>query len=40
MKESAASCGNINSPYYITCKKCGNNPGNDFIKRNISLLKR
>lgn len=42
MKEdySCESCGFINSPYYIICKKCGNDPGNKFIRRNISLLKK
>ncbi len=42
MKEdySCEKCGTINSPYYITCKNCGNNPGNSFIKRNISLFKK
>lgn len=37
---TCATCGTINSPYYITCKKCGNDPGNDFTKRNISLFRK
>ncbi len=37
---SCETCGTINSPYYIVCKKCGNNPGNKFIRRNISFLKK
>jgi hypothetical protein len=42
MKEDYAckSCGTINSPYYISCKKCGENPGNNFIKRNIAKFKK
>jgi hypothetical protein len=37
---SCESCGTVNSPYYIVCKKCGNNPGNEFIRRNIALLRK
>ena len=32
-------CGNVNSPYYGACKKCGENPGNEFIRRNSALFK-
>jgi len=31
-------CGNVNSPYYGKCRKCGENPGNDFIRRNGTLF--
>jgi uncharacterized OB-fold protein len=35
---SCESCGSINSPYYLVCKKCGNDPANNFIKRNKPLF--
>lgn len=34
------ACGYINSPYYGSCKKCGNDPANDFINRNKSFFKK
>jgi hypothetical protein len=34
------SCEYINSPYYLKCKKCGNDPANNFVKRNQSLFKK
>lgn len=36
MKEdySCKSCGETNSAYDLKCRKCGNTPGNDFVKRN------
>lgn len=35
---SCESCGYMNSPYYVKCKKCGNDPANNFVKRNKSLF--
>ncbi|HNX57818.1 MAG TPA: DUF3795 domain-containing protein [Spirochaetota bacterium] len=37
---SCASCGTINSPYYTACAHCGNEPANDFRKRNIALFRK
>ena len=37
---ACSKCETINSPYYIKCKKCNTDPGNDFIERNYSLFKR
>jgi len=37
---SCNTCGTINSPYYVDCKKCGFHPGNEFIKRNSVLFKK
>ena len=37
---SCTECGTVNSPYYIKCKNCGNDPGNPFIARNRSLFEQ
>jgi hypothetical protein len=37
---SCESCGYLNSPYYVTCKKCGNYPANDFVRHNASLFRK
>lgn len=36
---SCTACKAVNSPYYITCKKCGHAPGNNFIERNLEKIK-
>ena len=37
---SCEKCGEINSPYYTACRKCGNDPANPFIRRNISSFRK
>jgi len=37
---SCADCGAINSPYYVSCKKCGKEPANPFVGRHMSLFKK
>lgn len=32
------NCGTLNSPYYIKCRICGNNPCNTFTSRNLSVI--
>ena len=35
---SCAECGEINSPYYEKCRKCGHKPVNSFAERNAGLF--
>jgi Protein of unknown function (DUF3795) len=37
---SCADCGAINSPYYVSCKKCGKEPANPFVGRHLGLFKK
>ena len=36
---SCAECGALNGWYDFNCQKCGNMPGNDFVKNNLEKLK-
>ena len=38
-KYSCKSCGTINSAYDISCRKCGNEPGNEFVEKYKLQLK-
>jgi len=36
---SCTECGALNGWYDFKCKKCGNMPGNDFVRNNLEQLK-